>query len=69
MTYAVMISVVNYLLGYRENLELIDKRSIDELFSKVLANSPRSTYFWIKIDVPLDSHMIHFHATKSPKIA
>ena len=62
-------SVVNYLLGYRENPESIDKRSIDESFSKVLANSPRSTYPWIEIDVPLDSHTIHFHGTKSPKIA
>ena len=62
-------SVVNYLLGYRENPESIDERSIDELFSKVLANSPRSTYPWIEIDVPSDSHAIHFHATKSPKIA
>ena len=33
-------SVVNYLLGYRENPESIDERSIDESFSKV--------------DVPLD---------------
>ena len=64
-----LTSVVNYLLGYRENPESIDERSIDESFLKVLANSPRSTYPWIEIDVPSDSHAIHFHATKYPKIA
>jgi hypothetical protein len=49
-----MGSVVHYLLGYRENPETIGERSIDESFSMVLANSPRSTYPWIEIDVPLD---------------
>ena len=62
-------SVVNYLLEYQENPESINERSIDESFSKVLANSPRLMYPKIKIDVPLDSHMIHFYVIKSPKIA
>ena len=54
-SFQASFSVVNYLLGYRENPESIDERSIDESFSKVLANSPRSTYPWIEIDVPFDS--------------
>ena len=40
-------SVVNYLLGYRENPESIDERSIDEVFFKGLGKQS-------KIDVPLD---------------
>jgi len=49
-----VLSIVHYLLGYRENPESIDERSIDESFSMVLANSRRSTYPWIEIDVPED---------------
>jgi hypothetical protein len=64
-----LTSVVHYLLGYRENPESIGERSIDESFSTVLANSPRSRYLWIEIDLPLDSHEIHFSGNRPPKMA
>jgi len=62
-----VLSVVHYLLGYQANPESIGERSIDESFSMVLANSPKSTYPGIEIDVPSASSAIHFSGAEGLK--